>query len=278
MIKNDPTKQEVLIMNKKNGILVVSFGTSYEDTRKKTIGAIEAAIQKAYPHIPVYSAWTSRIIRTKLFKNTGEKIYSVEEALAQMEKDGVSNVFVQTTHVINGIEYESMKKDAAVWECHFDSIAFGKPLLSSTEDMKELICMIADEFSEIINSDKASETALVLMGHGTEHHSNTGYAALDDMCKEMGYPNIHVGTVESYPSLTQIIPLLKNAPVKTVHLAPLMIVAGDHASNDMAGSSKNSWVSQLTYAGYDVTCHLKGLGQYSDVRRLFLKHLKEILS
>ena len=278
MIKNDLTKQEVLIMNKKDGILVVSFGTSYEDTRKKTIDAIETAIQKAHPHIPVYSAWTSRMIRTKLFKNTGEKIYSVEEALAQMEKDGISNVFVQTTHVINGIEYETMKKDAGAWECHFDSIAFGKPLLSSTEDMRELIRMIADAFSEIIDSDTASETALVLMGHGTEHHSNTGYAALDYMFKEMGYPNIHVGTVESYPSLAQIIPLLKNAPVKTVHLAPLMIVAGDHASNDMAGSSKDSWASQLTCAGYEVACHLKGLGQYSDVPRLFLKHLEEILS
>lgn len=264
-------------MDKKNGILVVSFGTSYEDTRKKTISAIETAIQKAYPHIPVYSAWTSRMIMAKLFKNTGEKISGVKDALEQMKRDGISHVFIQTTHVINGIEYESLKKDASVWKDSFDLIAFGNPLLSSTDDMKELIRIIADEFSEILNADKASETALVLMGHGTEHHSNTGYAALDYMFKERGYTNIHVGTVESYPALAQIIALLKNTPVKTVHLAPLMIVAGDHASNDMAGSFKDSWTSQLTCAGYDVICHLKGLGEYPDIHRLFLKHLEEIL-
>lgn len=265
-------------MDKKRGILVVSFGTSYEETRKKTIGAIETAVKKTYPHIPVYSAWTSRMITAKLFKNTGEKICSVKEALAQMQKDGISQVFIQTTHVINGIEYESLKKDAAVWKDSFDLVAFGKPLLSSTEDMKELIRIIADEFSEILNSSQASETALVLMGHGTEHHSNTGYAALDYMFKEMGYPNIYIGTVESYPSLMQIIPLLKNSPAKTVHLAPLMIVAGDHASNDMSGSIGDSWASQLTYAGYDVVCHLKGLGEYPDIHRMFLKHLAEILN
>lgn len=264
-------------MDKKSGILVASFGTSYEETRRKTIGAIEAAIRKAYPHIPVYSAWTSRMITAKLFKNTGEKIYSVEEALIQMKKDGISHVFIQTTHVINGMEYEFLKKEAAARKDSFDLVAFGAPLLSSTEDMKELIRIITDEFSEISNSGKASETALVLMGHGTEHHSNTGYAALDYMFKEMGYLNIHVGTVESYPSLTQIIPLLKHTPVKTVHLAPLMIVAGDHASNDMAGSSEDSWASQLTRAGYKVICHLKGLGEYPDIHRLFLKHLEEIL-
>lgn len=264
-------------MDKKRGILMVSFGTSCKDTRNKTIGAIEAVIRQTYPHIPVYSAWTSRIIMAKLLRNTGEKIYSVDEALAQMKKDGISQVFIQTTHVINGIEYESLKKDAAAWKDSFDLIALGKPLLSSTGDMKELIRIIADEFSEILKSNKASETALVLMGHGTEHHSNTGYAALDYMFKEMGYLNIHVGTVESYPSFTQIITLLKKTPVKTVHLAPLMIVAGDHASNDMAGSSRDSWNSQLTHAGYDVICHLKGLGEYPGIHRLFSKHLEEIL-
>ncbi len=264
-------------MDKRRGILVVSFGTSYEDTRKKTIGAIEDAVQKAYPHIPVYAAWTSRIIITRLLETTGEKIHNVSEALAQMKKDGISQVFIQTTHMINGIEYGSLKKEAAVWEDSFDKITFGKPLLSTTEDMKELIRIIADEFSEILNCENASKTALVLMGHGTKHHSNTSYAALDYILKEMGYQNIHIGTVESYPSLAQVILRLKNTSIKTVHLAPLMIVAGDHASNDMAGSSKDSWASQLTSAGYDVICHLKGLGEYPDIHHLFLMHLAEIL-
>lgn len=261
-------------MDKKRGILMVSFGTSHEDTRKKTIGAIEAAVREAHPKIPVYSAWTSRIIRAKLRKNTGERIFSVTDALAQMHADGITHVCIQATHVINGIEYELLKEEAGKCSGLFAGISFGKPLLSSTEDMKELIRIIADEFADILASGDA---ALVLMGHGTEHHANTGYAALDYMFRESGYPDIHVGTVEAYPSPEQIIPMLDPAWIKTVHLAPLMIVAGDHAKNDMAGSGDDSWASRFARAGYKVVCHMKGLGEYPGVRRLLLRHLGEIL-
>lgn len=263
-------------MNKKRGILIASFGTSYKDTRKKTIDAIEETIQNAYPCIPIYTAWTSKMITAKLFHTTGEKIYSVNEALEQMKQDKISHVFIQPTHMINGIEFELLKKDAEKQKTAFESISFGKPLLSSTDDFKKLIRIITDEFSEILNTQADTDTALILMGHGTEHHSNTGYAALDYMFKETGYKNVHVGTVEAYPSLKQIIPLLENASIKTVHLAPLMIVAGEHAKCDMAGAARGSWLSLLEHAGYNVICHLKGLGEYPAVRQLFLEHLKEI--
>ncbi|MCI8319528.1 MAG: sirohydrochlorin cobaltochelatase [Dorea sp.] len=264
-------------MTEKRGILVVSFGTSYENTRKKTLGAIEDSIRNAYPQIPVYSAWTSRKIAEKLLKTTGEKIYSVDEALEKMKLDKISHVYIQSTHVINGIEYELLKEDASKWLTSFSAVSIGKPLLSTTDDMQKLTRIIADEFSEILREDPNGKTALLLMGHGTEHHSNTGYAALDYMFKETGHPNIHVGTVESYPSLSQIIPFLKSMSVKTLHLAPLMVVAGDHAENDMAGSTGGSWAAQLKCAGYDVTCHMKGLGEYPAVRQLFLQHLREIM-
>lgn len=264
-------------MEKKRGILVVSFGTSYESTRKATIGAIENAIRNAHPDIPLYTAWTSKMIMAKLLKTTGEKILNVSEALAQMAQDKITDVYIQTTHVINGIEYDLLKEDALKYRDSFASISFGKPLLSSTEDMKNVIRIIAEEFSEVLSYGSSETEALVLMGHGTEHHSNTGYAALDYMFKEMGYPNIHVGTVESYPSLEQIFSLLKNTPAKKIHLAPFMIVAGDHANNDMAGEDEDSWSSRCKAAGYEVICHLKGLGEYPKIHKIFLEHLEEIL-
>lgn len=262
-------------MEKKRGILVVSFGTSHKDTREKTIGAIEAAIRDAYPVLTVYSAWSSGMLRAKVFATTGEKIDSVEEALSRMKADGITHVFIQTTHIINGIEYEALKEDARTHKASFSAVSFGKPLLSSTEDMKELTRIIADEFSDILGS---GEAALVLMGHGTRHHSNTVYAALDYMFRETGYPDIHVGTVEAYPSPGQILKKLDPSRTKTVHLAPLMTVAGDHAIHDMAGNAGDSWASRFAQAGYGVVCHLKGLGEYPGIRRMFLRHLEEILS
>lgn len=264
-------------MKRKKGILAVSFGTSYETTRKLTITAIETAIRDAYPGVPLYTAWTSRMIMEKLLKTTGEKIFSVEEALEKMKKDGITDVFIQTTHVIPGIEYDLLREDALKYEKAFASLSFGKPLLSSTADMQEVVRILADEFSDVLSYGGGETEALILMGHGTEHHSNTGYAALDYMFKEMGYPNIYVGTVESYPSLDQVFTLLRETPVKKIHLAPLMIVAGDHAQNDMAGEAEDSWAFRCQSKGYDIACHLKGLGEYPRIRQIFLEHLNQIL-
>ncbi len=264
-------------MTRKKGVLVVSFGTSYENTRRLTISAIEDAIHSAHPDIPLYTAWTSRMIMAKLLKTTGEKIFNVDESLEQMAKDEITDVYIQTTHVINGIEYDLLKEDALKHQDSFASVSFGKPLLSSTEDMQKVVHIVADEFSDKLSYGNSETEALILMGHGTEHHSNTGYAALDYMFKEMGYPNIHIGTVESYPALDQIFTLLKETPARRIHLAPFMIVAGDHANNDMAGDHADSWASRCRAKGYEVVCHLKGLGEYSKIHDIFLEHLNEIL-
>lgn len=270
----------------KKGILVVSFGTSYKDTREVTISAIENAIQHAYPDIPLYTAWTSKMIMAKLQRTTGEKICNVSEALSKMQANGITDVYVQPTHIIPGIEYDCLCEDVQEFHDAFQSITVGRPLLSSTDDMQEVISIIAKEFSEIAdskdakdmkNSTSVSAEALVLMGHGSEHYANTTYAALDYMCKQMGYMNIHVGTVEAYPSLDDVLHLLQKSDVKKVHLAPLLIVAGDHARNDMAGDEDDSWKRVLEAQGYEVVCHLRGLGEYAQIQQMFVAHLQELL-
>ena len=165
-----------------------------------------------------------------------------------------------------------MKEDALAFREHFTSISFGAPLLNSAEDMKTAVRIIANAFLDLPEED-----ALILMGHGSEHPSNTVYAAMDDLFKEMGYPNIHMGTVEASPSLDDVFHRLSEHPARALHLAPFMIVAGDHAVNDMAGDEENSWFRQCQNAGYQVTCHLKGLGEYPAIRRLFISHLMAVM-
>lgn len=259
-------------MTRKKGILVVSFGTSYPDTRQVTIEAIKDTICSAYPDLPVYEAWTSKMIIAKILKTTGEKILNVTEALERMIRDGITDVYIQPTHIINGIENDLMKEDALSFQNVFHSISFGNPLITSTEDMRNIVQILADTFS-----DMTSEEALILMGHGSEHHSNTVYAALDYMFKEAGYSNIYMGTVEAYPELENVFQILKRNHVKKIHLTPFMIVAGDHATNDMAGEEEDSWMNLCKSAGYEVTCHLKGLGEYPAVRKMFLEHLQGVL-
>ena len=254
------------------GILVVSFGTSHAGTRARTIDAIQQEIQMVYPDLPIYHAWTSQMIIRKLKHTTGERIPTVSESLKQMEEDGITRVFIQPTHIINGIENDRMKEDALAFREHFTSISFGAPLLNSAEDMKTAVRIIANAFLDLPEED-----ALILMGHGSEHPSNTVYAAMDDLFKEMGYPNIHMGTVEASPSLDDVFHRLSEHPARALHLAPFMIVAGDHAVNDMAGDEENSWFRQCQNAGYQVTCHLKGLGEYPAVRRLFISHLMAVM-
>lgn len=254
-------------------ILVVSFGTSYHDTREKTIDAIEDAIASAYPDHTVYRAWTSGIIRAKIYKRDGIKINDVKGALEQMLLDGVSDVVIQPTHVINGIENDIMKEDALEFKDSFRSLSFGVPLLTTEEDNDRITQIIAQNFAYLDKSDEA----LVLMGHGTTHYSNSIYGALNFKFRDIGHPNIFLGTVESYPSLDSLIRAVKESSASKVTLAPFMVVAGDHANNDLAGCSEDSWKSRFKSAGFEVDCVLKGLGEYPEVRQLFVSHVKDAI-
>lgn len=254
---------------KETGILVVSFGTSYPDTRKKTIDAIENRIQEAYPHAQVVRAWTSGMIIRKLKNRDNYHVNTVKEAMEQMVSQGIKQVFIQPTHVINGIENEQMIKDVLAFENQFDEILFGAPLLTSEEDSCQVIEALMEEMGEI-----PEDMALVFMGHGTTHYANTVYAALDYRMKDMGYKNVFLGTVEAYPSLDTMKRRLREGGYKKVILAPFMIVAGDHARHDMASDEEDSWKYALEKEGYEISCVLKGLGEYKGIQELFLEHIR----
>lgn len=251
-------------------ILVVSFGTSVNATRELTIDAIEKRIAEEFPTYRVYRAWTSKMIIKKLLKRDNTKINTVTEAFAEMAADGITDVIVQPTHVINGIENDLMKEETLAFQDSFHSIAFGTPLLTSQEDNTKVIKAVQEEFSDLREHD-----ALVLMGHGTTHYANSVYTALDDQFKDHGCHNIFLGTVEANPSMEALIHMVTAFSPDKVILAPFMIVAGDHARNDMAGEDPDSWMCQFQRAGFPVETVLKGLGQYAGIQRLFLEHVRK---
>ena len=251
-------------------ILVVSFGTSYNETRDATIGATEQAIQAAFPQYEVRRAFTSQIIIDKLAERDGLEIDNVTEALDRAAADGIKNLIVQPTHLMDGFEYTDLKDELANYEEVFDQIVLGEPLLTSDEDFEAVI--------SAITSDTASyddgQTAIVFMGHGTEADSNAVYAKLQEMLTAGGYDNYYIGTVEAAPSLDDIITALEGKDYSRVVLEPLMVVAGDHANNDMAGDEDDSWKSILTAKGYEVECILEGLGQKPAVQSVYVDHVK----
>ena len=255
----------------KKAILAVSFGTSHNDTRKITIDAIEQDMQEAFPSYALYRAWTSKMIIKKVNARDGVHICTVKEAMEKMLQDGITDVLIQPTHVINGIENDLMKEDALAFQEQFHSISFGDPLLTSEQDNLAVIDAITSEFKALTKDE-----VLVLMGHGTTHYANAIYAALDYTFKDKGYSNIFLGTVEAYPTMESLLKMVHAYQPKKVVLAPFMIVAGDHAKNDMASDEPDSWYSQFKAAGYDVEPVLKGLGEYTGIRKLFIEHLKAI--
>ncbi len=255
---------------RKVAVLVISFGTSYADTREKTIGAVERAIQDAFPQADVYRAFTSGVILRKMRKN-GIKIENTEEALERLRQMGYTEVYCQPTHIIGGEEYDKLCVSAAKYVGQFSVLRIGRPLLDKTADFPALL----DAFAPMLQ--KTDKTAYVLMGHGTSHSANMAYPALDYWLKRRGYRNVFVGTVEGYPTLDTVLGQLAATTCTEVVLQPLMVVAGDHAQNDMAGTDENSWKSILMRHGYAVQVRLMGLGENIAVQDLYVRHLQEIM-
>jgi sirohydrochlorin cobaltochelatase len=256
----------------KKAILVVSFGTSMNESREKTIDVIEQTIQRTYPDYAIYRAWTSKMIIRKLLKRDHLRINTVTEAMEQIVRDGVTDLIVQPTHIINGIENDLMKEDVLAYKDHFNHLVIGNPLLTTIEDNVSVLQAVVEEFSDV-----SKEDVLVFMGHGTNHYANSVYAALDYTFKNLGHENMFMGTVEAYPSMDELLKLVKDYQPKKVHLAPFMVVAGDHANNDMAGDDEESWKSQFQANGFDVECHIKGLGEYSGIQQIFLEHVEDAI-
>ena len=251
-------------------ILVVSFGTSYNNSRNITIGGIESAIAEAHPDYQLRNAFTSQIIIDKLAKRDGIKIDNVKEALKRAEDDGITELVIQPTHLMNGLEYTDLKEEVEKNKDKFSKITLGAPLLSSDEDFSN----VANAITEMTKAYDDGETAICFMGHGTTADSNKIYAELNDKLHEEGHENCYVGTVEATPSCEDVINEIKShGGYKKVVLRPLMVVAGDHANNDMADpEDPESWYSQFTKAGFEVTPVLKGLGQEWEIEKLYVDH------
>ena len=271
--RRNPQEEFGSMNETRKAILVVSFGTSFPETRKKTIGAIEQKMRNAFPDLAFYSAWTSKKIIAKLKRTTGEVIDTVDEALARMKNDGVSEVLIQPTHIASGIENDLMKEAALSGKDAFDRLSFGMPLMTSDRDMEYVTNALAEVYGHL-----SEEEALVLMGHGTTHFANMLYAALDYRFKDMGHPSWYVGTVEGYPDLDCVRRMLAKKRPSKIILAPFMIVAGDHATNDMAGDDEDSWKSILQKDGYAVEARLVGLGEYPAIQELLIRHAREALA
>lgn len=249
-------------------LLVVSFGTSYNESRDVTIGAIEAALQEAYPDYEVRRAFTSQIIIDKLKERDGLDIDNVTEAMERLTADGVKTVVIQPTHVMSGFEYDDVVSEVSGYADQFDSFKLGKTLLADDGDYDRLITVLTGE----LKAYSAEDTAIVFMGHGTEHPANATYGKLQEKLIAAGFSRYFVGTVEAAPSLEDVLTLAKESGAKKVVLTPLMIVAGDHANNDMAGDDEDSWKSQFTAAGFEVECLFRGLGQYEGVQQMIVDH------
>lgn len=255
-------------------ILVVSFGTSYNDSREVTIGAIEKAIEEANPDYEVRRAFTSQIIIDKLKERDGLEIDNVEEALDRAVADGIKTLVVQPTHLMNGFEYADLDTALKDYEGKFDKVVLAQPLLSSDADFDAVISAI----TEHTESYDDGETAICFMGHGTEADSNAVYAKLQEKITAAGFENYFVGTVEAEPSLEDVIAAVKEkGSYKKVVLEPLMVVAGDHANNDMAGDEEDSWKSTFEAEGFEVECLLEGLGQNEAIQKIYVEHTKEAI-
>ena len=254
-----------------NELLVVSFGTSYNDNRAATIGAVESAMETAFPDYAVRRGFTSNIIIEHIQRRDGVVIDDVVEALARAKANGVKNLLVQPTHLMNGYEYGDLVKELEACAGDFETVKIGAPLLTTDEDF----AAVAQAMVDAAAGYDDGKTAVCYMGHGSEAAANGIYARMQQHLTGSGHDNFFVGTVEAEPTAEDLVKLVKAAGYEKVVLRPMMIVAGDHANNDMAGDGEDSWKSVFTAAGFQVTCEINGLGELEAIQQLLAAHAGE---
>ena len=256
---------------KEKALLAVSFGTSYEDTLEKNIAAIERDLAAAFPERTLRRAFTSGMILRRWKRERGVEIDDVPAALERLAGEGYTDILIQPTHVMNGEEYHKLADQAEGFRSRFDKLTVGVPLLTAAEDYLDL----GRALMEIL-PPKSEERAVLYMGHGSEHQANSAYALMEYAFHDLGRDDVIVGTVEGYPNFDAAIRRLKERPqVKEVELRPLMTVAGDHAKNDLAGAEEDSWKNVLESMGYRTSCVLTGLGEYPQIRAMFVEHARQ---
>lgn len=252
----------------KQGILIASFGTSYETTRQNTIGAIEALIRETYFDYQIVSAYTSQRILNVLRKR-GISILSVEEALEQLAEQGVEVLIVLPTLVIPGEEYEKLLGILRCYQERFVSIRCGLPLLSTTQDLKEAVDLMLQCYPQ------EDYTCVIWMGHGTEHLGNMVYPALSYLIGATGRYDHKIATVKGIPTLEEVLACVAREQYPIIQLVPLLFVAGEHVKKDMAGDGPDSWKSKLEAKGFSVKTQPIGLGERADFRKMYLRHIEE---
>ena len=287
--KDDPRNEDNIGDNE---LLVVSFGTSFNDSRVKDIKGVEDALQAAYPDWSVRRAFTAQIIINHVQARDGEKIDNMQQAMDRAVANGVKNLVVQPTHLMHGAEYDEMMEMIDDYRDKFESVAVAEPLLGEVgadatvinEDKEAVAKAVTAEAVATAGYDSAEAaakdgTAFVFMGHGTSHTAKVSYSQMQTAMQTLGYDNVFIGTVEGEPESTScenVIEAVKAAGYTKVVLRPLMVVAGDHANNDMAGADEDSWLSQFEASGaFDsVDCQIAGLGGVADVQQLYIAHTK----
>ena len=285
--KDDPLNEDNI---GENEILVVSFGTSFNDSRAEDIGGVEKALQAAYPDWSVRRAFTAQIIINHVQARDDEKIDNMDQALDRAVDNGVKNLVVQPTHLMHGAEYDELTEAVENYKDKFESVKIAEPLLGEVgadetainEDkaaVAEAITAEAVKTAGFDSLDAAKEegTAFVFMGHGTSHTAKISYSQMQTQMEQLGYENVFIGTVEGEPEDTAceaVIEKLKNAGYKKVILRPLMVVAGDHANNDMAGDDDDSWKSQFEASGVfdSIDTQIAGLGEIDAIQQLYVAH------
>ena len=287
--KDDPLNEDNI---GENELLVVSFGTSFNDSRAEDIGGIEKALEAAYPDWSVRRAFTAQIIINHVQARDGEKIDNVEQALDRAVENGVKNLVVQPTHLMHGAEYDELVDALDGYKDKFETVTIAEPLLGEVgsdatvvnEDKAAVAEAITAEAVKTAGFDslkaaKEDGTAFVFMGHGTSHTAKVSYSQMAAQMEKLGYDNVFIGTVEGEPEETaceNVIAAVKEAGYTKVILRPLMVVAGDHANNDMAGDDDDSWKSQFVASGNfeSVDCQIAGLGEIDAIQQIYVAHTK----
>lgn len=285
--KDDPLNADEI---GENELLVVSFGTSFNDSRAEDIGGIEKALQKVYPDWSVRRAFTAQIIINHVQARDGEKIDNMDQALQRAVDNGVKNLIVQPTHLMHGAEYDELSEAVASYSDKFESVSIAEPLLGevgsaddSVNSDKEAVAKAVTAEAvktagyESLDAAKEDGTAFVFMGHGTSHTAKISYSQMQNQMNALGYDNVFIGTVEGEPEDTAceaVIEKIQEAGYKKVILRPLMVVAGDHANNDMAGDDDDSWKSQFEASGVfdSIETQIAGLGQIPVIQDLYVSH------
>lgn len=254
-------------------ILVVSFGTSYAETRAKTIDATETRIAEAFPGYDIRRAFTSKMIIKVLRERDNMNVDTPEEALKKLYEEGYSKVIVQPLHIINGSEYHDTVVVCHKYRKGFEKFSMGTALLNSTADYKQVAEIFVKHGPELNDGE-----ALLLMGHGSVHSANAAYPALDFTFKQMGHEHVHVGTVEGYPELPEVMEMIASKKYSKIYMMPLMLVAGDHAQNDMASDEEDSWKTILEQRGYETEPILIGMGEMPEIQDLYVAHLYQAMA